>query len=72
MIENAYDNAQHESYNVLINPSSTQLEIKIADYGKAIPQNDTRFFTQARNVMDEFEHKQHPKGGNVVTLVKRL
>lgn len=72
VIEHAYDNAQHESYNVLISPSSTQLEIKIADYGKAVPQNDPRFFAQARSVMDEFEHKQHPKGGNVVTLVKRL
>lgn len=72
VIEHAYDNAQHESYNVLISPSSTQLEIKIADYGKPIPQNDPRFFGQARQVMDEFEHKQHPKGGNVVTMVKRL
>lgn len=72
VVEQAYQKAIYESYNVLISPSSTQLEIKIADYGNPIPQNDPRFFGRAKKVMDDFEHKQHPKGGNVVTMVKKL
>ncbi|BBM88165.1 anti-sigma factor antagonist [Candidatus Uabimicrobium amorphum] len=71
VIEKAYDNKQYYSYSVVINPSSTELKIQISDYGKFIYDNKS-CFDRSRQVMDEFEHKQHPKGGNVITMVKKF
>lgn len=69
VIEKAYDNKQYLSYNVVINPSSTDLKIQISDYGKFIYEEQSRFH-KTMQVMDEFEHKQHPKGGNIINLTK--
>lgn len=71
VIEKAYDNKQYYSYSVVINPSSTELKIQISDYGKFI-YDDQSCFDQSRKVMTDFEHKQHPKGGNVITMVKKM
>lgn len=71
VIEKAYDNKQYFSYSVVINPSSTELKIQISDYGKFIYDNKT-CFDRTRQFMCEFEHKQHPKGGNIITMVKKF
>lgn len=67
--EKAYENKQYLSYNIVINPSSTDLKIQISDYGKYI-YDDEKSFQHTRSIMDEFEHKQHPKGGNIINMAK--
>ena len=69
VIEKAYDNKQYLSYNVVINPSSTELKVQISDYGKYIYEDQC--FANTMQVVDEFEHKQHPKGGNIINLTKK-
>ncbi len=72
IIEKAYERKQYLSYNVVINTSSTELKIQISDYGKFLYDGDRSCFGRSRDVMDEFEHKQHPKGGNVINMLKRF
>jgi stage II sporulation protein AA (anti-sigma F factor antagonist) len=69
--EKAYENKQYLSYNVVINPSSTELKVQISDYGKFI-YDEKAVFSHGMRTMDEFEHKQHPKGGNIINMVKRV
>ena len=69
--EKAYENKQYLSYNIVLNPSSTDLKIQISDYGKFI-YDEKASFAHTLRTMDEFEHKQHPKGGNIIDMVKRV
>jgi hypothetical protein len=71
VIEKAYENKQYLSYNVVLNPSSTDLKIQISDYGKFIYDDQNRFRITMQT-MDEFEHKQHPKGGNIINMTKQV
>lgn len=71
VIEKAYSNKQYMSYNVVITPSSTELEIQISDYGKYIYEDENNF-SYAMKAVDKFEHKQHPKGGNIITMIKKV
>lgn len=71
VIEKAYGNKQYMSYNVVITPSSTELEIQVSDYGKYI-YNEESCLSYTMKSMDKFEHKQHPKGGNIITMLKRV
>lgn len=70
VIEKAYENKQYRSYNVVINPSSTDLKVQISDYGKYI--YDEKSFQRTSQTMEEFEHKQHPKGGNIISFGKTV
>ncbi len=70
VIEKAYENKQYLSYNVVINPSSMDLKIQISDYGKFI--YDEKVFHKTMQTMEEFEHKQHPKGGNIINFGKTV
>ncbi|HNZ65859.1 MAG TPA: anti-sigma factor antagonist [Planctomycetota bacterium] len=68
VMEKAYDNKQYLSYNVVITPSSLDLKVQISDYGKYI--YDDNVFPKTSKTMDEFEHTQHPKGGNIISFAK--
>jgi len=70
VIEKAYENKQYLSYNVVINPSSMDLKIQISDYGKFV--YDEKSFHKTMQTMEEFEHKQHPKGGNIINFGKTV
>ncbi len=70
IIEKAYDSEPTLTYNVMISHSSTNIKIQFADYGKFIQTAANNIFTVAKRKMDEFEHKQHPKGGNVISMTK--
>jgi len=72
IIQQAYENKQHLSYNVVIMPSSSELKIQLADYGKFLSSNNGSVFSVAQEKMDEFEHKQHPKGGNVISMLIKI
>ncbi len=72
IIQDAYENKQHLSYNVVIMPSSSELKIQLADYGKFLASGNGSVFGVAREKMDQFEHKQHPKGGNVISMLIKI
>ncbi|MDP7035232.1 MAG: STAS domain-containing protein [Planctomycetota bacterium] len=70
IIEKAYGNEPNQSYQVVISPSSTEIRIQFADHGQFLEGNQV--FSSVGQAMDTFDHKRHPKGGNVVTLTKRI
>ena len=50
--------------------------MRFADYGTSLSQDRTddrgrSLFSTARDVMDKFELKNHPRGGNVLTFSKK-
>jgi len=71
IIEKAYENKQYLSYNVVINTSSRDIKIQFSDFGKYI-YDDNVSFAHTKRVMPEFEHKEHPKGGNIIDIGKQL
>ncbi len=77
VIERAYGNNDQCTYQVLVVMAETELSIKIADYGKKIDPNSTdnngqSLFSYTKSVVDVFDLKSHPKGGNILTIAKRL
>ncbi|MBI4614806.1 MAG: anti-sigma factor antagonist [Planctomycetes bacterium] len=72
IVEKAYDNQPHLTYNVMISASSTNIKIQFADYGKFIQTSGNSVFVAAKKAMDTFEHKKHPKGGNVISMSKQV
>mgnify|MGYP001574229868 FL=1 len=54
----------------MIVATESELNLKFSDYGKALSPDS--LFVESRRSMDVFDHKPHPKGGNVVTLSKKL
>jgi anti-sigma regulatory factor (Ser/Thr protein kinase) len=76
VVENAYGGDATSVYNVLLLSSDSQLEIRVSDYGKPLKLGtaNTRgqeLFSLARQVMDNFDLRPHPKGGNLITMVKK-
>ncbi len=71
IIEKAYENKQYLSYNVVMTLSSTDLKIQFSDFGKYI-YDDNVSFAHTKRVMQEFSHKEHPKGGNIIDIGKHL
>lgn len=70
IVAQAYDSPDNQSFNVVIIPSSQELRIQVYDSGKFL-NGHAGVFNQARSHMDQFEHSQHPKGGNLVNMAKR-
>lgn len=71
----AYGNGDGNRYNVLIIPSEGEMELQFSDYGKAInPNGDQveKIFPRAKEVFDRFDIKPHPKGGNVIVMLKKV
>ena len=64
----AYGGNDNNVYHVLMLSVDSEIEIRFADYGSAV-NGDA--FSVARKVMDRFDLKQHPNGGNVVTVAKK-
>lgn len=68
----AYNGNADKVLHVLMLASETQLEMRFADTGAAIQNGSAAgLFSAAREVMDHFAHAHHPRGGNVLTLMKR-
>lgn len=74
----AYDGNETNVFHVLLMSGDRELEIRLADVGKHVdvdarPSGDVDApFTMAREYMDKFEIAHQARGGNMVTLVKRL
>jgi anti-sigma regulatory factor (Ser/Thr protein kinase) len=76
VVESAYGGDAGSVYHVLMLASDSQLEVRLSDYGKPLRLGSTNargqeLFSLARQVMDSFDLRQHPKGGNLITMVKK-
>ena len=67
----AYAGNVENLYHVLLVSVDSQLEIRFADFGKSVANDGNGPFSSIRRAVDKFEHKHHPKGGNIVTVVKK-
>ncbi len=67
----AYGGNENNVYHVLMLSVDSELELRFADYGASLNSDKGDLFGPVRRVMDRFDLKHHPKGGNVVTLSKK-
>jgi len=67
----AYGGNDNNVYHVLLTSVDYELEMRFADYGASLNSDKGDVFSSVRRVMDRFELRHHPKGGNVVTVSKK-
>jgi anti-anti-sigma factor len=67
----AYGGNENNVYHVLLLAVDSELELRFADYGTNVNPDRGDAFASARRVMDRFELRNHPKGGNVVSVAKK-
>jgi len=68
----AYKNDPSESYNILVVSRDKELIIKMADHGETFGKNGAApSFDKVNVALDSFEHHPHPRGGNVLTMIKK-
>ena len=66
----AYGGNDNNVYHVLLASIDSEIEMRFADYGASLSA-DRDPFQAARRVMDRYDLKNHPKGGNVLTVAKK-
>lgn len=70
--EHAYNGDVDKVLHVLMLAGESRLEMRLADTGATIQNGSAAgLFARAREVMDHFAHAHHPRGGNILTLMKR-
>lgn len=75
IIERAFQENPAQSFQVLFSPNGAALTIKFSDHGRTFDfqtggiHGDSGF-KPVVEVMDTVEHRPHPKGGNLLTLIK--
>ena len=67
----AYGGNDNNVYHVLLVSVDSEIEMRFADYGVSLNADRGDVFGAARRVMDRFDLKNHPKGGNVLTVSKK-
>lgn len=77
IVENAYRGADSAACNVLLLTSDSQFEVRMADHGAtleahALNARGQELFSLARQVMDTFEQRPHPQGGNLISMTKKV
>jgi anti-sigma regulatory factor (Ser/Thr protein kinase) len=70
--KHAYGGNDNNVYHVLLLSVDSELELRFADYGASLNGDKADVFGSVRRAMDRFEVKSHPKGGNVLTLSKKV
>jgi anti-anti-sigma factor len=70
--KHAYGGNDNNVYHVLLLSVDSELELRFADYGASLNGEKGDLFGGVRRAMDRFEVKSHPKGGNVLTLSKKV
>jgi anti-anti-sigma factor len=68
----AYGGNENNVYHVLMVTADSELELRFADYGVSLNADRAELFGNVRKMSDRFEIKNHPKGGNVVTIHKKV
>jgi anti-anti-sigma factor len=66
----SYNGNENNVYHVLMVSADSELEIRFADYGTAL-NGGGEMFVALKRTMDRFELRNHPRGGNVVTVSKK-
>lgn len=71
----SYGGNDNNIYHVQLLAAESEIELRFADYGATLAPDRTddagkSLFSAARSVMDKFELKHHPKGGNFVVVTK--
>ena len=66
----SYGGNENNVYHVLMVSVDSELEIRFADYGTAL-NGGGEMFASLKRTMDRFELRNHPRGGNVVTVSKK-
>lgn len=68
----AYGSDPKQTYHVLVETTPSEVRIKVADHGRTLDaQRMEQYFPQATRTMSEFECRPHPKGGNVIRMVRK-
>jgi anti-sigma regulatory factor (Ser/Thr protein kinase) len=67
----SYGGNDNNVYHVLLTSVDSELEMRFADYGASLNSDKGDVFSSVRRIMDRFELRHHPKGGNVVTVSKK-
>ncbi len=65
----AYDGDGRMSYGVLIEAVDGQMVVRFADHGKKVDL-DSAAFEPVRSAVTDISHVPHPKGGNILRIVK--
>jgi anti-anti-sigma factor len=72
----AYGSQDNNVYHVMVARAGAEIEIRFADSGSTLTADRTGedgkpLFGPARSHMDRFEIRNHPRGGNVITVSKK-
>ena len=72
----AYSNQDNSVYHVMVARAGPEIEIRFADSGASLSadragDDGKPLFGPARAHMDRFEIRNHPRGGNVITVWKK-
>jgi len=72
----AYSNQDNNVYHVMVARAGPEIEIRFADSGSPLSSDrlgddGKPLFGSARSYMDRFEIRNHPRGGNVITVSKK-
>jgi anti-anti-sigma factor len=72
----AYGNQDNNVYHVMVARAGPEIEIRFADSGTSLTadragEDGKPLFAAARTHMDRFEIRNHPRGGNVITVSKK-
>lgn len=65
----SYGGNDNNVYHVLMVLNDSELELRFVDYGR---QLNGELFSRTQRAVDRFEHKPHPRGGNIISMAKKL
>jgi anti-anti-sigma factor len=67
----AYDGNKRMSFHVLVEAVPNEILLRFADHGKSLDP-DSADFQSIREAVTEISHVPHPKGGNILRILKKL
>jgi anti-anti-sigma factor len=75
IIERSFQNNVSQVFHALICPNGAALTVKFSDHGRPLDFSGGGIhadpgFAPVIELMDTVEHRPHPKGGNLLTLIK--
>lgn len=66
----SYGGNENNVYHVLLMSVDSELEMRFADYGSSV-NSGGEAFSSLKRVVDRFELRNNPRGGNVLTVSKK-
>lgn len=76
LVANACGGDPSSVYHLLLMSTDSRIEVRLSDSGKTLSPGATgargqELFSLGRQVMDTFELRPHPRGGNVIAMSKK-